>query len=562
MNFQNIPTMMMNQLFVWVNSVVAMEIVIVIAGLFALEYLITQAIFRYVYHTGNYHHIPFLRQIVSVHLNPQHELAQKIIQNSKAIAPSLKKTDSTSNEKFRGLPFFWRVEAINLLVIVGASVNILIPIPQIISPQLPAPQPIDVSQQNPLTVEFDRPFRTDKIQLEISPAISGQWVFKNRKMFLAKNFSDSVQFIPSQTMKQNQEYTVNIQNLQPLLFTSSIDMLFLFQTPYNQQRDNLEASQKSLPKVENAGFPVGPQPPDLPYPVTAEPHNQDTQTATSQPIIIEFNQLIDTQTFPDHFVIKPSTVGDYTWEETEYDQHRVSRMIFKPRDNWLYETDYLVAITRNYSDAHGNMADKDFVLQFRTLPQEFALDVPWIRQEHTFTCYVGASRMALAYYGIELTEKQAVDKIAHQDVSRSFVTGTWGDPNKGIVGSIDGSGQGGYGAHWDPVAKMISQYRPVEVKRHWNIPELLEQVKQGYPVIIWWVNGVWPVKDISWKTPDGQTVYTVNGMHVEVVNGWIGDQANPDYILTKDPWRGDRRYDQKTFKNLWKWFDNTGVIVK
>ena len=24
----------------------------------------------------------------------------------------------------------------------------------------------------------------------------------------------------------------------------------------------------------------------------------------------------------------------------------------------------------------------------------------------------------------------------------------------------------------------------------------------------------------------------------------------------------DRKYNQETFKNLWKWFDNTGVVVK
>ena len=80
--------------------------------------------------------------------------------------------------------------------------------------------------------------------------------------------------------------------------------------------------------------------------------------------------------------------------------------------------------------------------------------------------------------------------------------------------------------------------------------------------MVWWVNGVWPAKDVSWNLPSGEKVYTVNGMHVEVVKGWIGSQNNPAYILTNDPWRGERRYTPQAFYDLWRWFGNTAVIVR
>lgn len=170
--------------------------------------------------------------------------------------------------------------------------------------------------------------------------------------------------------------------------------------------------------------------------------------------------------------------------------------------------------------------------------------------------------MALGYKGVTgIGEVGFMEEIGYQNVNRNFTTNTWGNPNEGVVGTYDGSGPGGYGAHWDPVANAMSKYRKTEVKRHWNIPDMLDVVRQGNPVMVWWVNGVWPAKDISWNLPNGERVYTVNGMHVEVVKGWVGDVQDPEAILTNDPWRGNRRYTQSQFLNLWKWFDNTAVVV-
>ncbi|MBI4136580.1 C39 family peptidase [Candidatus Roizmanbacteria bacterium] len=194
---------------------------------------------------------------------------------------------------------------------------------------------------------------------------------------------------------------------------------------------------------------------------------------------------------------------------------------------------------------------------------EVKLTVPLIHQQNTFGCYSAAARMALAYYDITgIGEVEFVDMVGKDTTERNFATNTWGNPNQAVVGTIDGSGPGGYGVHWDPVARVLNQHRPTEVKRNITVPQMLAEVSQGYPVLVWWVNGVWPAKDVSWNLPDGSKVYTVNGMHVEVVTGWKGPIDNPTTIYTNDPWRGYRAYTPGQFEQLWKWFDNTAVVVR
>jgi uncharacterized protein YvpB len=129
------------------------------------------------------------------------------------------------------------------------------------------------------------------------------------------------------------------------------------------------------------------------------------------------------------------------------------------------------------------------------------------------------------------------------------------------VGTYNGSGDGGYGVHWQPVAQALAKHRQVEVLQNSSIAQILSKVKAGYPVIVWWVNGVWPAKELFWNNSQGETIRAVNGMHVEIVTGWAGNQNNPDYIFTNDPWRGFRQYTPETFTTLWRWFNNTAVVV-
>jgi uncharacterized protein YvpB len=273
-----------------------------------------------------------------------------------------------------------------------------------------------------------------------------------------------------------------------------------------------------------------------------------------QPINLSFDQPVDTSSVQSHFQISPAADGSFLWNNNQ--------LTFTPTSLLDYQTNYQISLSSGITSLFGTPNQQTLDFNFTTLPQSHQLAVPLYKQSRSFTCFAATARMVLAYRGINhLSEMEIWNQLPKETTPRNFTTNTWGDPNRGIVGSSTGGGEGGYGAHWDPVAEFLRQYRQVDVKRQWNLTDALKEVAQGNPVMVWWVNGVWPAKDVSWHLFDGSKVYTVNGMHVEIIKGFVGTPSHPITIITNDPWRGERRYSPQSFENLWRWFDYTALVI-
>ncbi len=283
-------------------------------------------------------------------------------------------------------------------------------------------------------------------------------------------------------------------------------------------------------------------------------HDSNNVPVTTS-IDFTFNQPVIHSSLLTLLQIDPATPFETSWTDTT--------VHITPLRDLLYDTIYTIKIAPGIQSIGGIDSQKPISVSFRTAPFVFTLPIPFFRQQQMFTCYTTAVKMALSYYGVsDIDEVGFIDKIGRQSVRRDFISNTWGDPNQGVVGTYDGSGEGGYGTHWDPVARAVRTYRPTDVYRRWNIPDLLLEVQNGHPVIVWWVNALWPVKDISWNLPDGTRVYAVNGMHTSVITGWQGNRTNPDKIIVHDPALGKRSLTQKQFLDLWKWFDNTALVIR
>lgn len=346
------------------------------------------------------------------------------------------------------------------LVVVGIG-GIVWPVPEMVEPELPLFDPIEVGPEQPLEIRFDRPVALN-VTGQMVPDVPGRWVMGRNRF---GPLIDSLWFFPYEELPEG-EYQVEVTNVESVLrVRKTRSYLFVF----------------SIDSGENAR----------------------TSNLTEQGD--GFEGLLTSSDSGD--------VGDVVADDS--------------------------GVTK----------------------EDWRLEVPLYRQQSTFTCFAAASRMALAYRDVNVSELGFWGEIAREDVARNYLTNVWGDPNRGVVGTYDGSGEGGYGAHWGPVAEALEKYVEVEVKRNWNVDEILAEVGDGNPVMVWWINGVWPAKELYWKTPEGEEVRGANGMHVEVVVGWQGAQDDPDYILTNDPWRGNRKYTREQFESLWKWFDNTGVVV-
>lgn len=367
----------------------------------------------------------------------------------------------------------------------------------------------------PLMLHFTQPILAENLKYDLSPSM---------ELLVQQIDAHTLSLQPQHRWPESDEV---ILSLQPSTLFTSGDTL----------------SEKIIQSLNISGEPTL---------ISTHPADNSVGIPVTSPIVLTFDQLMDQERVVGALEINPTIQFTASWEENS--------LTLTPQSSLEYQKTYSLTLPSGNFARDGLPLTKPLVISFTTQPGSFRLAVPLYKQNYTFTCYSAATRMALGYRGVTIDERGFLNEIGFSDTPRSFATNSWGNPNKGIVGTYDGSGVGGYGAHWDPVAKAIQAYRPTEVKRQWKVSELLQTVAQGNPVMVWWVNGVWPAKDVSWNSPDGK-VYTVNGMHVEVVVGFEGLITSPTAIYTNDPWRGRRTYTQKGFENLWRWFDNTAVIV-
>ncbi len=248
-------------------------------------------------------------------------------------------------------------------------------------------------------------------------------------------------------------------------------------------------------------------------------------------ISLTFNQEVDRESAQQHFAMTPQVQGSFVWND--------NTLVFQPQGPLAYSTRYHIQLAPGVRSVHGLDSTQQFSYQFTTKSQTFVLGIPWFKQEEDFTCNVAATRMALAYRGVNLSEAA---------IKSGF----------GIGNNPDEDWVLGYGIHIDPVADFVSQHRSVSIKRNWNIQELLQEVQNGNAVILWLYN--------RYSQPPGSFVLNGNytgyrGMHSEVVRGFIGDPSNPTHILTNDPWRGQLTYTRATFEATWAYLNNTALVV-
>lgn len=296
--------------------------------------------------------------------------------------------------------------------------------------------------------------------------------------------------------------------------------------------------------------------------VSFSPGNNASGVNTDSAVSVNFNQAVDHASAQSKFSIFPQVSGNFSWSG--------NRMTYT-HSGFSYGTKYSVGIGSGVKTVHGLDSNRSYNSSFTTKQQSITLNAPSYRQAHMYSCMASAARAALAYKKASVSEDHLLSLIGYD---RTPFSGTWRDPNaiwgdpySGTVGNIDGKSGGvnwGYGAYWGPTARAISNYRPAEAKTSWNVQGIAQEIANGNPVLVWWVNGIWPSYEVNWKTPSGKAIRGVNGMHVQVVKGFTGTVQNPTSFIVTDSGYGypSRTFDVGTFKAKWSWFGNSAVIVR
>lgn len=178
------------------------------------------------------------------------------------------------------------------------------------------------------------------------------------------------------------------------------------------------------------------------------------------------------------------------------------------------------------------------------------LDVPFHKQEHALSCEIASLRSALLATGLDVSEDILLSALPRDTTPKSVAadgTITWGDPEKGFVGNIDGRMPStGYGVH-APALKEVAQLYAVvnEIKAN-DAGALTAAIGRGHPVIVWSAIGKNPQKT-SWQTPEGKTVDAALYEHTLVVAGYSGSAAAIESVFVVDPHIGMREESWEEF---------------
>lgn len=248
-------------------------------------------------------------------------------------------------------------------------------------------------------------------------------------------------------------------------------------------------------------------------------------------ISLEFDQPVDQNSVSERLTIQPSIAFDKIWEG--------NKLTLLTAGKLAYQTRYTVTVGPGVKSLYVDDSNQSFSYSFTTATRQVNLAIPYYAQQESHTCNIASARMVLAYRGVNQSEAEIKNAI-----------GTGVDPNVSWVN--------GYGMHVSVSASYIGKYRQVAIKQGWNLRELLEEVRNGNPVIIWEYNR-YSQPYGAFTLAGGYTGYM--GMHNEVVRGFTGDIDNPTSILTNDPWRGQISYTKNGFESVWSYLNFTALVV-
>lgn len=188
------------------------------------------------------------------------------------------------------------------------------------------------------------------------------------------------------------------------------------------------------------------------------------------------------------------------------------------------------------------------------------LSVKFHRQEHSLSCEVAALKMALNYKGVKVSENELIKKLPFAE-PKIKKNNTWGDPNIGFVGNIDGKMPNtGYGVYAKPIVVLANDYRPAKIVQNAGLNDLIIALEKENPIVVWTVIG--PTKDISWKTPDGKKIKAFQIEHAQVLIGYTGNKDNIKKIILLDPIYGEIYWDKQLFLNRWEILDRQAIVIE
>lgn len=165
--------------------------------------------------------------------------------------------------------------------------------------------------------------------------------------------------------------------------------------------------------------------------------------------------------------------------------------------------------------------------------------VPLVEQAYRNNCETAALSMLLASAGVRVDQRVLQRQVAKSGPLDPIVgpdgTWTWGAPDQGFVGRVDGGGTaGGFGVYQGPIRRLAARHgvRLTDLSRV-QVEAIVRRLRAGRPVLAWIGLSEGPYR--RWRTPAGRPISVNFGEHTVVLTGIRGTE-----ILVNDPLTGRR----------------------
>lgn len=274
-------------------------------------------------------------------------------------------------------------------------------------------------------------------------------------------------------------------------------------------------------------------------------------------IKVYFNQPVDQESAKEHFYTQPGLSGKFYFSTGNTSMYFIPH--YPNYYRFSYGKTYRAYLSPGIKSIYGLDSNQYFATKFITQVHTRQLKVPLDFQDYPLSCEAAALRMALAYKGRWIGERNIMNRVGIDWRRRRG--NRWADPYRIFVGSLYGrQNNTGYGVYWKPIERAARTWRPAsKAYCGMSINQLVTEVYKKNPVVVWGVYGNgYPDGWYSWS---GQWISAWKGEHARTVIGFIGSN-NPRKIILNDPYAGKLYWSKSKFIANWNKFGRCGVVVR
>lgn len=197
-------------------------------------------------------------------------------------------------------------------------------------------------------------------------------------------------------------------------------------------------------------------------------------------------------------------------------------------------------------------------------------NIPFDKQIYSLSCESAALQMALAYYGVNVSQDQILAQMPHETGAPYYDNGTlvWGDPYTSFVGNYNGyenanSGSlSGYGTYFPTIRDVASHFLPGSVAQAGegiSTDVIFAQAHDRHAIVAWVAFAYQPHPMRYMRGFDGRDniMYGAPWEHAVTISGWA-----PGYLLINNPHSHPEWIDAGTFTAAYAMFNQMAVILQ